>query len=252
MEKLLLVAGCSHTTGSEIDGMHDSVYNRQHSYGNRLAKLLNRTPINIADPGTSNIGIGRSIIDWLGNEYNADSTDLFILIGWTESIRMEIPSQRIHWYDKHNEYHDWFSLAARWYWRCNPGWYGGDNEEKEVIPLIHKFMATHEYYIEIQSMINVLQIQYQLKYLNIPYLMCNTMHMFTEGNTYLDVYRNNIDADYYYNWNNNDESFYWKYKNLGHVNEKAKYWHHGEIPHQLYAEELYNYMRSTNVYNQVF
>ena len=78
------------------------------------------------------------------------------------------------------------------------------------------------------------------------------MHMFSKDNTYLDTYKINIDSECYYNWDNNDEAFYWKYKNLGYTNEKAKYWHHGELPHQLYAEELYNYMRSKDVYNQIF
>ena len=40
-----------------------------------------------------------------------------------------------------------------------------------------------------------------------------------------------------------EESFYWKYKNLGYNNEKAKYWHHGEEAHSLYAEELYNFVK---------
>ena len=38
--KVLLSFGCSHTAGSEIDGLGDSDYNRQHSYGAKLAKKL--------------------------------------------------------------------------------------------------------------------------------------------------------------------------------------------------------------------
>ena len=30
-EKILLIAGCSHAAGSEIDGDEDSQYNRDHS-----------------------------------------------------------------------------------------------------------------------------------------------------------------------------------------------------------------------------
>ena len=37
MEKIMLIAGCSHAAGSEIDGTEDSVYNRQHSFGALLA-----------------------------------------------------------------------------------------------------------------------------------------------------------------------------------------------------------------------
>jgi hypothetical protein len=37
-----------------------------------------------------------------------------------------------------------------------------------------------------------------------------------------------------------DEGFWFKYRELGYYNKKAKYWHHDETPHRLYAEELYN------------
>ena len=36
--KIFLSFGCSHTAGSEIDGRGDSDYNRQHSYGAKLAE----------------------------------------------------------------------------------------------------------------------------------------------------------------------------------------------------------------------
>ena len=42
----MLIAGCSHTAGSEIDGTQDSVHNRQNSYGNLVAKNLGLVPIN--------------------------------------------------------------------------------------------------------------------------------------------------------------------------------------------------------------
>ena len=41
-EKILLIAGCSHAAGSEIDGKEDSKYNREHSYGALVAKKLKR------------------------------------------------------------------------------------------------------------------------------------------------------------------------------------------------------------------
>lgn len=38
-EKIMLVTGCSHAGGSEIDGTEDSAYNREHSFGNVLGKI---------------------------------------------------------------------------------------------------------------------------------------------------------------------------------------------------------------------
>jgi hypothetical protein len=34
--------------------------------------------------------------------------------------------------------------------------------------------------------------------------------------------------------------------NLGYVNPKAKYGHHSEAPHKLYADELYNFIKANN------
>jgi hypothetical protein len=53
-----------------------------------------------------------------------------------------------------------------------------------------------------------------------------------------------IDETKYYNVFNNEASFYQRYRDLGYVNELAKYWHHGEEPHRLYAKELIDYMEA--------
>ena len=50
-----------------------------------------------------------------------------------------------------------------------------------------------------------------------------------------------VNDNKYYQLNNKDEAFYQKYQRLGYVNEKAKYWHHGEEPHKLFADELINF-----------
>ena len=47
MRKIGIVAGCSHSAGSEIDGDQDSLYNREHAYGSLLVEKLpsaERTP----------------------------------------------------------------------------------------------------------------------------------------------------------------------------------------------------------------
>jgi hypothetical protein len=73
--------------------------------------------------------------------------------------------------------------------------------------------------------------------------MCSTMHMFQPKEHFTSYLVNLIDESKYYNLKTDqDESFYWKYRNLGHENPKAKYWHHSEEPHKLYAEELYKFI----------
>ena len=49
-----------------------------------------------------------------------------------------------------------------------------------------------------------------------------------------------VDDNKYYQLNNKDEAFY-QISKLGYVNDKAKYWHHGEEPHKLFADELINF-----------
>ena len=239
----MLIAGCSHTAGSEIDGTEDSKYNRLHSYGGILAQMMGYTPINIAEPGSTNTTIARTVLDWFKTQYNPESMDVFVVVGWTESTRMEVPSERVHWYDHHCTHWDFYSLPSRDYWRINLGWDGGDPEEKELIPRYHKFIAENERYLEIVSANAALQIQYLLKSLNVDYVMCNTMHMFTE-NKHTDFYIGCIDQTKYLNVLDNDKAFYWYYRNLGYENPKAKYWHHNEIPHELFAKELKHFIES--------
>jgi hypothetical protein len=245
MKKIMLIAGGSDLAGSEIDGTEDSTYNRQHSFGNLLAAKLGYEPINIATNGPTNSGIARSVLEWFQQYYDASTMDVFVLVGWSESIRVEAPVDWPTPYEMWNGAADWFTATSRDYLRVNMGWKGTDARELDIIARTQEFMAQNETYLEIYSANLVLQLQYFLKMHGVKYLMCNTLHMFTRGK-HLDFYLSNIDAKQYINFDNNDECFYWKYRNAGHTNPKAKYWHHGEEPHRLYADELYNFIQNAN------
>jgi hypothetical protein len=249
MKKLMLIAGCSHTSGSEINGEEDSPYNRQKSYGNQLAEMMGYTPINIAEPGSTNTTIARSILQWFSEKYNPNEMEVFVVVGWTESTRMEIPWHRPTWYAAHCPYGDYAATTSTDYLRINSGWPGADPEEKVVVPEYQRFMASNEKYLEILSANTVLQIQYFLKSKNVDYVMCNTMHVFYPRDTHTRFYMEQIDSSKYYNLENSSLSFYQKYKQLGFVNTKAKYWHHDEGPHRLYAEELYDFIKVNRVHN---
>jgi len=239
----MLIAGCSHTSGSEIDGEQDSVYNRQHSFGNQLANKMGYRAVNIASPSSTNSTIARSVIEWFSKDYDSRTMEVFIVVAWTESTRMEVPVDRICWYEQHTPYGDWFAESSRHYLRVNSGYAGSGDSEKELIKPYHRFMADNEKYLDIASANLVLQLQYMFKMYNVDYVMCNVMHMFTPGEQ-LNFYTSQIDATKYFNLGDNDNAFYWKYRNAGYTNPKAKYWHHNEIPHSLYATELYNFIES--------
>ena len=239
----MLIAGCSHTAGSEIDGSEDSSYNRSHSYGNLLAEKLGYTPINIASQGAANPSIARSILEWFSSEYDSTAMELFVLIGWTESARVEVPTERPCMYDHYTKSMNWTPINNRYYTRVNQGWHGFTEEEKSLCKVWHRFIADNSTYLEILSANLVLQIQYFLGSKNVKYLMTNTMYMFTNSQ-HLQFYINQIDQSKYINMLNNELSFYWLYKNQGYNNTCAKYWHHAEEPHQLYSQVLYNFITS--------
>lgn len=242
--KVFLIAGCSHSVGSEIDGTTDSIYNREHSYGNLLAKKLGYTPINIAVCGYTNSAIARSVLEWFDSCYN-ESLQVYVLIGWTESSRIEAPFKFPTWHNNINgKYCDWFSNSSVDFLQINPSNSGYSEREKEIQHDYQSFVLARTEFTEIYSANLILQMQYFLKYKNCKYLMVDTGYMFTEENSqYLKFYKGIIDKSNYYNFSKKQQSFYTKFKDLGYTNSKAKYGHHGELPHLLYAQELYDFIQ---------
>jgi hypothetical protein len=245
MKKIALIAGCSHSAGSEIDGTEDSRYNREHSFGSLLAKQLGYEPINIAINGATNSGIARSILLWFEEHYDPTKMEVFVCVGWTESSRLEVPARnRPCYYNDGNASAPWFDSSTNSFFKINFGWEGGNEEERIMIPPYHKFMAENLDMLETWAAKDVLMIEYFLKSKSIPYVMTSTMHMFTPDDPFTRYLVDLVDDTRYFNIKTTqDEAFFWKYRNLGYINEKAKYWHHGEEPHRLYAEELYKFVK---------
>jgi len=246
-KKIMLIAGGSDPAGSEIDGSCDSPYNRQHSFGNLLAQKLGYEPVNIAISGSSNGGIVRSVLDWFNHNYTTDG-DVYVIVGWADGIRMEVPFYQKTWYNKEwDKYADWYSPTHDDYIRINMGYKGNGSKEQDFIEGYHRFMADNELYLEILSVTYVLQLQYFLKMHKVKYLFVNTLQMFTQEHDTLKWYKDQIDRKRFLEFDNNAESFYFKYANLGYKNTKAKYFHHDEVPHQLYAEHLFEYITKNNL-----
>ena len=240
-DKILLIAGCSHTGGSEIDGSQDSAYNRENSYGGVLARKLNRKPVNIAMVAMSNRAIARSVLNWFSKEYDADTMDVIVLIGWTENIRIDFPNPHAIGYGPANTDTDYYTKINEHFLQINAGWAGGNDYERKVIPYWHEYQATHEYMCELECINTVLQMQYFCKSKNVDYVMTNTMKMFSEDNSHLDFYIEQVDQSKYMDMLDNDAAFFWHYRNAGYENPKAKYWHHNEEPHRLHAEKLFKF-----------
>jgi len=240
-EKILLIAGCSHAAGSEIDGNEDSEYNREHSYGALVAKTLKRKPINISQVGATNTGVSRQIQQWFHSCYNPDTMNVNVLVSWTEPTRLEVPSETERNYESASHSTAWYEKGSDYFYKVIIGWHGGDEEEQRYTPDLHKFMTNHQPYLEYQTYQLILQIQYLLQANKVPYMMLNAMPFFLDDINAIKNLLPLVDDNKYYQLNNKDEAFYQKYQRLGYVNEKAKYWHHGEEPHKLFADELINF-----------
>lgn len=243
MSKKLLIVGCSHAAGFEITGGMDSDINRSKSFGNQLAELLNREPVNIAIGGASNSTIARNTLEYL-NEVDKKQ-DMMVLISWTESSRIEVPivdKRRYQAYDQGNMSSSKFLPSNNRHLMINPNHVGKDIWYRIHIPQYQRFIAKNLEYLEIQSANLVLMLQGFFQANGIEYLMCNTMHMFT-NRKWIDPYAKNFDLTRYINFIDNDSSFYTKYTNLGFKNPNAIYWHHGEDAHRLYADELFDFYK---------
>ena len=129
-EKILLIAGCSHAAGSEIDGDEDSQYNRDHSFGALVAKKLKRKPVNIAQVGACNTGVSRQVMQWMHNVYNPDTMNVNVLVCWTEPTRLEIPSEKERNYQSASSDTAWYEKGSDYFYKVIIGWTGGDEEEQ--------------------------------------------------------------------------------------------------------------------------
>jgi hypothetical protein len=248
-EKILLIAGGSDPAGSEIDGTPDSAYNREHSFGAELAKRMDRRPVNIAMRGVSNGCITRSVLEWFDKFYDAETMDVFVLVGWANSSRMEAPFHRPTWYNEQNPNADWVSETSFDFLQIQHGVKPGNNDERDIYDRYFDFIIHEEIALEILSANYVLQLQYFFKYKKIPYLLVNTLYQFTKTNHHIQFYLKQIDAKRYLDFDNPEEPFYYKYAAMGYKNLKAQYFHHSEEPHWRYAEHLHNHITQHNLEN---
>lgn len=240
MNKTMLIAGCSHTAGSEIDGSQDSTYNRQHSYGNLIAKNLGYTAVNISQCGSTNSAIARSVMSYI---FQHETKPSFVLVGWTDSVRVEAPFYRPSNYNKANTAIDWYDDTGENYLRISMFINSiVVEEEREKILDYQSFTIRNEEYTEINNLLHILNLQNFLKLQNIPYIFVNTNYIFAKMHCTLRWYFNLIDKLRYPKFDDATMNFYPRYNQLGYENPLAKYGHHGENAHLDYSQYLTQYI----------
>lgn len=245
MSKKMLIAGCSHAAGSEIDGTSDSKYNRDNSFGNTVAKTLGYEPVNICQLGFANSGIARSVVNYCMHHTEQPS---FVLVAWTDSIRVEAPFFPTSNYKDSNEAIDWYDSSAEDYLRVSALITNlAIESQREAMLDFQSFTIRNEVYNEINNIIHIINLQNYLKLKNIPYVMVNTNYMFEKMHSSILWYFQLLDEKRYPNFRNNKENFYPKYKRLGYENKLAKYFHHGIEAHQAYAKYLTEYILENNL-----
>ena len=252
-ENVLLINGCSHAAGYEIDGNDislDSANNRQLSFGNKLAVFLQLRPINIATGASTNSAIMRSTIEWIEENYKSDEMKLTVLLAWTEPSRLEAPIL-IKSGATHDEYADWKTKSHKNFLRINVGAktkspfnnviLDGVHSQQEMYEIYQEFQIHADDFNKIETLNKVLMMQYYLSNKKIDYIFCDGSSTPYFDRDYFDFYVKNIDAKYYHNFLSYENAFWQKYTRLGYKNETAKYFHHSAKAHQVYALELYEF-----------
>ena len=118
--------GCSFTYGSELvnpdidpnDHWANTRYRESNVWLGQLAKLLDTTWDNRAEPANSNFAIAQQVADYFIKTRNPDEK-LVVCVGWTERTRMS-------WYDDHwthngfaNNKQGWTRSAKEWVLNSN-------------------------------------------------------------------------------------------------------------------------------------
>lgn len=250
--KVLLIVGGSDLAGCEMDGSMDSKWNRHNSFAAKLAhnkRVLDGYEIvNAATSGQGNSAIVRTTLMWFRDHYDPETMDVFVVCGWTEPSRMDAPYKT-----GQIPYHEMYPGADYTprenfdYLVINAGWTHGHEDQRVLSDSYVEFLLLNPEFLELMSMNYVLQLQWFFKAHGVPYVMMNTLHMFSHDNYFLEAYYPMLDEARYFNYRDNTKSFYTKYQLEGYVNEKAEWYHHGEEPHQLYSVLLEEHIIANNL-----
>lgn len=250
MKKVLVINGCSHTAGSEIDGagVGDSPTCRSNSFGNLIAERVGREAINMAYPGGSNERICRSSMAWLGDNLEKilnKELDVFFLVHWTGF-------ERFDYHFSQERFGDPDLLKIKFSSYCEdphyqsftnqspvPDW--GRRETQEVVRA-YKTMFLNSFETWSDNKIkNIISLQGILKQFNIPYWFGDSFYVDYCNTPTFQKLTKVLDTKYFPYYNRKDMSYYWMCSDAGFKNQDTsnKLWHLGREAHKFYADWLF-------------
>ena len=229
---ILVTIGCSHTSGSMIDGRNGtSWYNKQHSFGGRLAEKYNMAHFNLGVPGGSNQYIYRSTIRFINNFMN-NTNDYIFLIGWTSTNRIEMryPENSPYTHKVVGDFLDTkyvpFTVGT------NPLLYHTTELRQldKLCPLVF-----YEDQLATDWAVYAYTLQNLFMNKNIKYYMFNTCHDIAVVDNNKDIIQA-LDKNLYYNPTDIDSSMLYWALNKGF--DKTSCWHLKQDGHQAWADHL--------------
>jgi hypothetical protein len=251
MERVLVINGCSHTAGSEIDGpgIGDSPSCRSLSFGNLVAERMGRTAINMAYPGGSNDRICRSSMSWIADNIEKilnKELDVFFLIHWTSS-------ERADYHFSQQNFGDPDLLKIKFSSYCEDPYYKSFTSQSPIpetgrigiqdVAKAYKTLFINSFETWSDNKIkNIISLQGILKQFNIPYWFGDSFYFDYCNTPTFQKLTKLIDTKYFPYYNCKDMSYYWMCSNAGFKNQDStnRLWHLGKDAHKFYANWLIN------------
>lgn len=221
----LLVSGCSHSAGSEIESIwHPG--SPERAYGGHLKNLFGFTDyVNIAGPGFSNQWIYHKTVEYL--ETVEDPSEWFVIIGWTNASRLAVydheREEMVHLCPNHRNLSVYGDSIQRAY----------DHLYRTMLPIQDSIQTEHTRIIGMQSL---------LKQMGIPYLFFDAVcSNHEQSNPKL------IDLSRYYLYGEENNT-YWRNFTLNHWDQTERWANHApESYHKFWATKLAEFISQNNL-----
>lgn len=234
----VLINGCSHSAGSEIEGsgIGDGNYNRENSFGAQFAKQLDCTYTNIAYPGGSNDYVARTTMYWILDNKELAKNTLF-LIHWTGTDRTE------YFYEDGETYaYDFIKYSpdkkvAHLHPQHYPDW--APKRWKKNLDVLGTNLFINQSHWDINRYNNIIQTQEFLKSNNCKYIFRNAFQC-CENKPRYQYYIDKIDKENFLHFDNIEESFYEHCFNAGFDTSGQEHWHHRIDAHTYWANRLFS------------
>jgi hypothetical protein len=241
--RTLLVNGCSHAAGSDIDPLeHEpSGWSPRKAFGGHLATALGWQYENIAMPGGSNERIVRTTVERVGRALSdGSSCRLFVLVMWTGHYRFELYDDRRQcWLNlcpgvEESSYFDGYPFAVQRYFKY------------------HYLVRSTRTETSTRFWLSVLLLQSYLELHGVQYLFCNSYEVL-DCDPSFDGYMRQLKHRRFYEPFDKSRSYWWQLKADGYrvngppasARPRGFQGHYGEDGHRSWAERLLPIIRSS-------